>query len=119
MRSPRLDWLTGQAESSAREGYVYWMGPEMYGVKWRNFKLALVAQKYSTDPPTKLASPRLINLTVDPQEREPINVTYLHSWTVAHFNRLLAEFEESVHREPLIPMGAPLDHVPRPPDAKW
>jgi len=26
------------------------MGPELYGVKWRNFKLAFVAQQYSTDP---------------------------------------------------------------------
>jgi arylsulfatase len=89
------------------------MGREMYGVKWRNFKLMLVAQKYSTDPPAKLSSPRLINLTVDPQEREPINATYLHSWTVAHFNRLLGEFHASIEREPLIPMGAPLDHVPK------
>jgi arylsulfatase len=111
----QLDWLTGKAESSQREGYVYWMGPEMYGAKWRNFKLALVMQKYSTDPPAKLSSPRLINLTVDPQEREPINVTYLHSWTVAHFNRIIGEFHASVQREPPIPMGAPLDHVPAPP----
>jgi arylsulfatase len=109
----QLDWLTGTEAASRRDGYVYWMGPEMYGVKWRNFKLMLVAQKYSTDPPAKLSSPRLINLTVDPQEREPINATYLHSWTVAHFNRLLGEFHASIEREPLIPMGAPLDHVPK------
>jgi arylsulfatase len=111
----QLDWLTGKTESSQREGYVYWLGAEMYGVKWRNFKLALVEQKYSTDTPAKLSSPRIINLTVDPQEREPINVTYLHSWTVAHFNRLLGEFHASVEREPPIPMGAPLDHVPAAP----
>jgi hypothetical protein len=88
------------------------MGKEMYGVKWRNFKLVLVAQKYSTDPPAKLSSPWIINLTVDPQEREPFNVTYLHSWTAAHFNRLIGEFKASVERESPIPMGAPLDHVP-------
>lgn len=33
-----------------RDGYVSWMGPEIYGVRWRNFKLSLVQQKYSTDP---------------------------------------------------------------------
>jgi arylsulfatase A-like enzyme len=49
----QLDWLTAKAESSQREGYVYWMGREMYGAKWRNFKLVLVAQRYSTDPPAK------------------------------------------------------------------
>jgi arylsulfatase len=67
----QLDWLTGHADRSQREGYLYWMGPQMYGVKWRNFKLVLVAQRYMQDPAAKLPTPRLINLTTDPQEREP------------------------------------------------
>ena len=108
----QLAWLCGQQPTSAREGCLYWMGSERYGVKWRNFKLALVAQKYSTEPVGKLSSPRIINLVTDPQEREPMNVTYLHSWTIAHFNRLLAAFHASVQREPLIPAGAALDFVP-------
>jgi len=77
----KLDWLTGDVSSSRRDGYVYWMGPEIYGVKWRNFKLALAVQKYSTDPVGKLPSPRIINLVADPQEREPMHLPYLHSWT--------------------------------------
>lgn len=108
----QLDWLTGDQPSSARDGYLYWMGSELYGVKWRNFKLALVAQKYSTDPPAKLSSPRVINLVVDPHEREPLNLPHLHSWTVTHFNRLLGAFHASVEREQPIPSGSPLDHVP-------
>lgn len=108
----QLDWLTGKRATSARDGYIYWMGPEMYGAKWRNFKLVLVAQKYMTDSPAKLATPRLINLTTDPQERELVSLPYLHSWTVAHFNRLIGGFGASLAREPLIPAGAPLDHVP-------
>ena len=66
----QLDWLTGNAAESSREGYLYWMGPELYGAKWRNFKLALVTQKYLSDPPARLATPRLTNLISDPQERE-------------------------------------------------
>jgi len=34
-------------------------------------------------------------------------------WTVAHFSRLLKEFQMSVAREPLIPAGAPLNYVPK------
>jgi arylsulfatase len=112
----QLDWLTGEAESSQREGYIYWMGPQMYGVKWRNFKLVLVAQKYMQDAAAKLPTPRLINLATDPQEREPASLPYLHTWAATHFNRILQEFEASTHREPPIPMGAPLDHVPAPPE---
>jgi arylsulfatase len=108
----QLDWLTGKSPHSARDGYIYWMGQEMYGVKWQNFKLVLVAQKYLSDAPAKLATPHLINLTIDPQEREANSLPYLHSWTVTHFNRLIGDFAKSVSREPLIPAGASLDHIP-------
>ena len=88
------------------------MGPEIYGVKWRNFKLALVEQKYSADPVGKLSSPRIINLIADPQEREPLNLPYMHSWTATHFNRLLSEFQASIKREPPVHAGARLDFIP-------
>ena len=29
----QLGWLTGSADSSARDGLIFWMGPEMYGAK--------------------------------------------------------------------------------------
>jgi len=105
-------FLTGRSEESNREGFIYWNGEHMYGVKWRNFKLPLVRQKYIGDPALPLAFSFPINLIVDPKEREPYEPRYLHSWTFAHFSRILAEFNESVGREPLIPAGAPLDFVP-------
>ncbi|MET0810882.1 MAG: hypothetical protein ABWY65_07185 [Thermoleophilaceae bacterium] len=75
----------------------------------------LIAQKTASDPANRLASPRMINLIVDPHEREPITLPHLHSWTATHFNRIMREFHESVRHEPLTPAGAPLDHVPTPP----
>jgi arylsulfatase len=108
----QLAWLTGETDTSARDGYLYWMGSEMFGVKWRNFKLVLVSQRYQNDPPNKLSTPHLINLVTDPQEREPISLPYLHSWTIEHFNRILGEFQTSVRREAPIPPGSPLDFTP-------
>lgn len=108
----QLPWLTGTQPESARDGYPFWMGSELYGVKWRNFKLVLVAQKYLTDPPAKLATPHIINLFTDPQEREPIDLPYLHSWTSAHFNRIIGDFQASVRSEPLIPPGSPVGFKP-------
>jgi arylsulfatase len=67
------------------------------------------------DPPQRLATPRVINLITDPQEREPVSLPYLHSWTATHFNRILAEFHASLRDEPLTPAAAPLDHIPTPP----
>jgi arylsulfatase len=106
-------FLYGEQEKSNREGFIYWNGDKMYGVKWQNFKLVLVQQKYATDPALSLGNPRIINLVTDPKEREPFNPVYLHSWTAAHFGRLLKEFQMSVAREPFIPAGAPLNYVPK------
>ena len=84
----------------------------MYGVKWQHFKLVMVQQKYMFDPAPPLGFFNIINLIVDPKEREPIEPRYMHSWTMAHFMRILGEFQSSLAREPLIPAGSPLDFVP-------
>jgi arylsulfatase len=103
----------GEQEESNREGFIFWNGEKMYGVKWRNFKMALVQQKYFTDPALPLGFPHIVNLVTDPKEREPYNPVHLHTWTMAHFGRLIKEFQESVTREQPIPAGAPLDFVPK------
>jgi arylsulfatase len=90
------------------------MSDILYGVKWRNFKLAFYKQKQLSDPALKLPTPALINLTVDPKEEKAFDQPYLHTWVAAHAGKILLEFSESVKREPLIPAGAPLDHVPAP-----
>jgi arylsulfatase len=105
-------FLEGKEEKSARDGFPYWMGATLFGVKWQNFKMLLYLQRSSLDAPQKLASPHIVNLIVDPKERKAIDLPYIHSWTAVHFGKLLKQFEESVKREPLIPAGAPLDHVP-------
>jgi arylsulfatase A-like enzyme len=106
------EFFEGKRDNSAREGFPYWMGETLYGVKWRNFKMVMYLQRSSLEPSQKLASPHIINLTVDPKERKAIDLPYMHSWTAVHFGKILKEFEQSVHREPLIPAGAPVEYVP-------
>jgi arylsulfatase A-like enzyme len=107
-------FLEGKLQKSAREGFPYWMGETLYGVKWQNFKLVMYLQKTLSDPSLKLATPYLINLTVDPKERKPFDFPYLHSWVMVHIGKILREYGESVKREPPIPAGAPLDYIPGP-----
>jgi len=106
-------FLSGAQQKSNREGFLFWNGEKLYGVKWQNFKLVLIEQKYFTDPALPLGFPKIINLLTDPKERESMNQQYFHTWTLAHFGRLMKEFALSVKREPLIPSGAPLDFVPK------
>jgi arylsulfatase len=106
------EFFEGKAKDSARDGFPYWMGPTLYGVKWRNFKMKMVEQKYLTSPAVNLPNPHLINLVVDPKERNPFNYPHVHSWVAAHMATILRDFQQSVQREPLIPAGAALDYVP-------
>jgi arylsulfatase len=105
-------FFEGKQATSARNGFPFWMGDTLYGVKWRNFKMVFYLQRTSVEPSQKLASPHIINLTVDPKERKAIDLPYMHSWTGVHFAKILKDFEQSIQREPLIPAGAPLDFVP-------
>jgi arylsulfatase len=106
------NFFEGKQDASARDGFPFWMGETLYGVKWRNFKMLFYLQRTLFEPALKLPTPHLINLTVDPKERNAVDLPYMHSWTGVHFGRVLKEFGETVKREPLIPAGAPLDYVP-------
>jgi hypothetical protein len=106
------NFFEGKQKNSTREGFPYWMGETMYGVKWQNFKVVFVTKKTFADPEEKLATPWLINLDVDPKEEKPYDYPYLHTWVMAHVGKILIEYQQSIKKEPLIPAGAPLDFVP-------
>ncbi|MDJ0517432.1 MAG: sulfatase-like hydrolase/transferase [Trichodesmium sp. MO_231.B1] len=104
------DFFEDKTEESAREGFPYWNGPDLYGIKWHHYKAKFVDQKYMFDPALKLPIPNLINLKEDPKERIPNNPRYY--WASYHVFSILGDFQESVEKEPLIPAGAPLDATP-------
>jgi arylsulfatase len=105
-------FFAGDQERSNREGFLFWNGPTLFGVKWRTFKLRLVMQKYLTDPVLPLSTPQIINLMTDPKERSLVALPHLHTWVAAPTVALIADFEASTQREALIPAGAALDFVP-------
>ncbi len=73
-------FLFGQQEESSREGFLYWNGPRLFGVKWRNFKLALVEQRSMFDPAPEYGFPNIRNLAWDPKETQPVEPRYFHTW---------------------------------------
>lgn len=105
-------FFQGDADKSARDGFPFWMGSRMYGVKWRNFKVVTVLQRTLAEPALELATPHIINLDVDPKERKPYNFPHIHSWVIAHAAKIVTDFQASTTKEALIPVGAPLDFVP-------
>ena len=54
------DFFEGKTAESARDGFPYWMGDTLYGVKWHNFKMVMYLQRSSLEPAQKLASPHIL-----------------------------------------------------------
>ena len=108
------DFLHGKTEKSARDFYPVFMpagvgAPELYAIKWRNYKLHFVWQERKYDVPQKLAIPRLIDLYDNPQERieETIGESSIETrgWVLHAMFKQLASVQESLKKFPPIPMG--------------
>jgi len=60
-----------------------------------------------------LPTPHIVNLDTDPHERKVFEYPAVHSWIISHTVKQVVDFKASVAKEPLIPVGAPLDYVPK------
>ena len=77
-------------------------------VKWRNWKMHFYRQDSMFDPPVKLGIPFIINLLTDPREEKPTTDT----WVVSPMLKMVGEFQASLQKYPLIPMGTPDPYEP-------
>jgi arylsulfatase len=104
----QLAFILGKTEKSAREGFPIWCADRLQAVKWRNWKMHFMRQETMFDPPVKNPVPTIHNLYTDPREEKPTADT----WVVGPILKIVAAFEESVKRSPLIPMGTPDPYQP-------
>lgn len=96
------DFFLGRSPKSGREGFVVYMGSEVYGIKWRNWKLHLKEQDSWHSVLRNYPIGRLYNLMTDPQERD--NVIFPHGWVLGGMGPLLAEHARSLRTErPIAP----------------
>lgn len=72
------DFFLGKKEKSGREGFIVYMGNDIFGVKWRNWKVNLKEQDSVFGETKSYGTPRIYNLYTDPNERE--NVLFPHTW---------------------------------------
>lgn len=98
----QLAYLQGQRTTSARSSVLMFTGQQVRAVKWYDWKFHYA---YQPEPRmTEAPLMRLFNLRSDP--REETDIKDVHPWARAHFDQLLAEYEESVKRFPNVPVGA-------------
>jgi arylsulfatase len=98
------DFLMGKADTSARESVIIYIGNELFGVKWRNWKLLLKDIDNNNGYAVReMAYPSVYNLLVDPKEEVP-ELNYLNdTWVDFPLYQVMEDHEASIAADP----GAP------------
>lgn len=109
-------FIRGQQDDSNRDWFPMFFGETYVGMRYRNFKVLTHKVATGASPILELATPNVINLTVDPDEDMPFNYDQGgHSWVLYQvYGPKSAEFHTSLKGD-AVPKGAPLDFDPKDP----
>lgn len=110
----QLDFLTSKQDSSNRESVIVYVGNDLFGVKWRNYKMMnKEIDKGFGDPTRSYGVPLLYDLHVDPKEENPMNPQWWHlGWVRWPAGQALVNHLGSFANEPPIRPGTPDPYVP-------
>jgi arylsulfatase len=97
------DFFLGKSKKSGRDGFIVYMGNDIFGVKWRNWKLHFEEQEAWNTIKHTYTMPRVYNLYDDPQERN--NVLFPHTWVPKAVLKQLEEHIISLKQNPPVPTG--------------
>lgn len=97
------EFLLGKSQETNREGFIVYMGDEIFGVKWKNWKLHFEEQESWNAIKQTYTMPRVYNLYADPQEKN--NVLFPHTWVPRLALEQLTEHIISLKQSPPIKMG--------------
>ena len=103
-------FLVGEKAESGRDGFIVYMGNDVFGVKWRNWKLHFNEQTGWNGALRQFTMPRVYNLMNDPQELD--NVLFPHTWVPKAALPQLEEHVASLKEFPPVPTGAPDPYEP-------
>jgi len=101
----QLDFLTGKKENSNREGFIVYNNDDIYGYKWRNWKMHLIELENMNSEPKTLNVPRVHNLIIDPKEE--YNMSAEATWLLPVMFKKIVEFQKTLVEEPPIQLGTP------------
>ena len=111
----QLDFFTGKQEASNREHVIVYVGSEIYGVKWRNYKMMSKEIDLAFGDPTRsYGVPLFYDLYTDPKEANPIHSGwYKLGWIRWPAGDYLVQHIGSLRKEPPIRPGTPDPYDPK------
>ena len=109
----QLKFFNGQQVASNREHVIVYVGDELYGVKWRNFKMmSKEIDRAFGDPTRSYGVPLFYDLHTDPKEENPIHSQWFHNgWIRWPAGEYLVQHIASLKKEPPIRPGTPDPYV--------
>jgi len=107
----QLDFFLGKQENSNREGFIVYNNDDIYGYKWRNWKVHLVELENMNSEPKPLNVPRIYNLITDPKEE--YNMASEAGWIAPVIFKKIVEFQKTLLQEPPIQLGTPDPYRPQ------
>ena len=109
----QTDFFLGKQESSNRDGFIVYVGNDLFGIKWRNWKMMFKEVERGTDEKKTYDFPRFYNLYSDPKEEYPLTkATAGHLWVRWPMAELLKSHTTLLNQEPPIKPGTPDPYMP-------
>ena len=105
-------FFMGRQENSNREGFVIYVGNEIFGVKWKNWKMTTKEVEAGTDAVKVFAIPRLVNLNIDPTEEHVLSYQYENFWARFALGQIMTDYQNSLAKYPPIAPGTPDSYAP-------
>lgn len=93
------EFLMGKSPKSARDSMVIYIGNELFGVKWRNWKMLIKEIDEKSYAILNMAYPSIYNLLIDPKEEEPENFYLDDTWVDTPLWRVIEEHLASIKKD--------------------
>jgi len=106
----QLDFFRGKKKTSNREGFIVYNNDDVYGYKWRNWKMHLIELENMNSEPRQLNVPRVYNLITDPKEE--YNLADQATWVLPVLFKKIVGFQKTLTQEPPITLGTPDPYEP-------
>jgi arylsulfatase len=108
------EFFSGKQEKSSRESFVVYVGNDIFGVKWRNWKLMTRELRQAFGEPIKeYPVPLIFDLHTDPREEHPLDPRWWKTgWVRWPAGQVLVDHVVSLKTEPPIRPGTPDPYEP-------
>ena len=103
----QADFLTFAQPKSNRDSFVVYVGNDLFGVKWRDWKVMFKEVTLDRRILQTYATPRVFNLLADPKEQLPDVYRVQNFWVLKPVSQILQAHRTSLKEHPPIEPGTP------------